>query len=321
VGEAAAAAQVLTRTLPVAGFAARMRVMYVPRGPLLDWENASLRRQVLADLQDLVRRRRAIFIKIDPDLPCAWGAPGAEDERLDPLGQSVQDGLLRSGWRASGEQVQFRNSVWIDLQPDEAGLLGRMKQKTRYNVRLAERKGVAVRPAGLADLDLLYEMYAETSIRDGFVIRERRYYRAVWENLLHAGLADPLLAEVAGEAVAAVFVVRFARRAWYYQGMSRQAHREKMPNYLLQWEAMRRAKSAGCTVYDLWGAPDEFDENDPLWRVYRFKEGLGGQVVRTIGAFDFPASRLLYDLYTRVLPRVLGLMRRRGRRQTRRSLE
>ena len=188
-----------------------------------------------------------------------------------------------------------------------------MKPKTRYNIRLAERKGVTVRPAGLEDLETLYRMYAETSVRDGFVIRERGYYLAVWQEFMQAGLAEPLIADVEGEPVAAVVVFRFAGRAYYLHGMSRELHRERMPNHLLQWEAMRRARAAGCRVYDLWGAPETFDEADSMWGVFRFKEGLGGLVVRTLGAWDFPASPWLYRLYTRILPRLLDLMRRRGR--------
>src|SRR5512143_536402 len=133
--------------------------------------------------------------------------------------------------------------------------------------------------------------------------------------------AEPLIAEFEGEPVAAIFVFRFAGRAYYLYGMSHTAHRDKMPNYLLQWEAMRRAKSLGCTLYDLWGAPDEFNERDPLWGVYRFKEGLGGQVVRTIGAWDYPASPLWYKTYTQLIPRVLAMMRARGRLQTERALD
>jgi len=89
-----------------------------------------------------------------------------------------------------------------------------------------------------------------------------------------------------------------------------------MPSHLLQWEAMLRAKAAGCTLYDLWGAPDEFLESDPLWGVYRFKEGLGGKVVRWIGAWDLPVRPFYYRLYTQVLPRLLDWMRWRGRTRT-----
>jgi lipid II:glycine glycyltransferase (peptidoglycan interpeptide bridge formation enzyme) len=94
--------------------------------------------------------------------------------------------------------------------------------------------------------------------------------------------------------------------------MSTAAHREKMPNALLQWQAICRAKAAGCTVYDLWGAPDEFSEEDPMWGVYRFKEGLGAQVVRTLGAWDYPVQPRIYRWYTQVLPRILAVMRRRA---------
>jgi peptidoglycan pentaglycine glycine transferase (the first glycine) len=307
------AALVLRRTLPGGGFSARIQVLYAPKGPVLDWGDVPLRRQALDDLRQHARQRRAIFIKIDPDLPLGWGVPVGLESNSNPVGLAAAEELADTGWRFSGEQVQFRNTVVVDLQPSEEELLARMKQKTRYNIRLAERKGVQVRPAGASDLDLLYEMYADTAARDGFLIRDRGYYLRTWGILLEAGLAEPLIAEVDGEPAAGVVIVRFAGQAWYYNGMSRPVHREKMPSYLLQWEAMRRAKRAGCRAYDLWGAPDAFVESDPLWGVYRFKEGLGGQVVRTLGAYDYPVNGLLYSLYTQALPRLLGWLRSRRR--------
>jgi peptidoglycan pentaglycine glycine transferase (the first glycine) len=139
---------------------------------------------------------------------------------------------------------------------------------------------------------------------------------------VHGGpSAEPLIAEVEDESVAAIFLFSFAGRAYYVYGMSRNAHREKMPSYLLQWEAMKRAKAHGCKVYDLWGAPDEFNESDSLWGVFRFKEGLGGEVVRTLGAYDFAPNKMLYRLYTEMMPRVLNLMRSRGRVRTQQALE
>jgi lipid II:glycine glycyltransferase (peptidoglycan interpeptide bridge formation enzyme) len=200
-------------------------------------------------------------------------------------------------------------------------LLAGMKQKTRYNLRLAERRGVRVRTGGLSDLDLLYRLYAETAVRDGFVIRPPAYYREAWGRFIEAGLAQPLLAEVEGEPIGAVIVYRYGRTAWYLYGMSREAHRDKMPNHLLQWHAIQWAQAQGCTVYDFWGAPDEFVESDPLWGVWKFKEGFGGQVVRGLGAWDYAPNPALYRLYSTVLPRLLSLMRRRGRRRTQASLE
>ena len=93
-----------------------------------------------------------------------------------------------------------------------------------------------------------------------------------------------------------------------------------MPTYLLQWEAMRVSREKGCTRYDLWGAPDEFIESDSLWGVYRFKRGLGGEVVRTGGAWDLPLMPVVFTLYAQVWPRIMGLLRARGRRQTQQDL-
>jgi lipid II:glycine glycyltransferase (peptidoglycan interpeptide bridge formation enzyme) len=247
--------------------------------------------------------------------------------------------LKRRGWEYSSDQIQFKNTVLVDLSFSEEQLLARMKQKTRYNIRLAEKKGVALRIGTQEDLPILYKMYAETSIRDGFVIRDEGYYKTVWQtfsgnaqspisnfqapitnyNLL-APYTEPLIAEVDNEPVAAIFVFYFAGRAFYVYGMSKEKHREKMPTYLLQWEAMKRAKAKGCTVYDLWGAPDTFEESDTLWGVYRFKEGLGGQVVRTLGAWDFAPNPLWYKMYSEIIPRVLDMMRSRGKTKTKQSL-
>jgi lipid II:glycine glycyltransferase (peptidoglycan interpeptide bridge formation enzyme) len=135
-----------------------------------------------------------------------------------------------------------------------------------------------------------------------------------------AGLARPFIAELNDQPISAIVVVRYGSTATYMYGMSREAHRDKMPNHLLQWEAIRWARTQGCTDYDFWGAPDRFDPHDRLWGVWRFKEGFGGQVVRTIGAWDYAVSPFGYRLYTHVLPRVLEAMRRRGRHQTHSAL-
>jgi lipid II:glycine glycyltransferase (peptidoglycan interpeptide bridge formation enzyme) len=326
-----AAAMVLKRRIPIRGLAARLNILYIPKGPLLDWSDEPLRKRVLNDLQSFARKQGAIFLKIDPDVVLGTGVPERSPaspnvdivKRQNNDGQAVMSILQRRGWMVSSDQIQFRNSVMIDLTAPEDELLARMKQKTRYNVRLAEKKGVAVRVGKVDDLPMLYKMYAETSVRDGFVIRDEEYYRTVWQTFMESRTptCEPLIAEVVGEPVAAIFVFYFAGRAYYLYGMSREAHREKMPNYLLQWEAIRRAKAAGCYMYDLWGAPDVFDESDPMWGVFRFKEGLGGQVVRTLGAWDFTPKPLWYKMYSEVIPRVLDVMRARGKSRTRHVLD
>jgi peptidoglycan pentaglycine glycine transferase (the first glycine) len=311
-----AAALALQRRIAPRGMPLPWSMIYVPKGPLLAWPDVPLRRRVLADLQSLSRRRGAILVKIDPDLQLGSGVPGSPEEQSDPLGETIMGELQTTGWLYSAEQVQFRNTVLIDLQQSEDELLAAMKQKTRYNIRLAERKGITVRTGGLDDLDAMYRMYAETSLRDGFVIRERGYYLTLWQRFIGAGLADPLVADFEGEPVAGMLLFHFAGRAYFLHGMSRSEHREKMPGYLLQWAAMRRARELKCHTYDLWGAPETFTEGDPLWSVFRFKEGFNGRVVRTLGAYDYPVNPTAYRLFTQLLPRILEIMRRRGRRQT-----
>jgi lipid II:glycine glycyltransferase (peptidoglycan interpeptide bridge formation enzyme) len=318
-----AACLVLKRTILRNAFAARVSILYAPKGPLLDWSNESLRNRVFDDLQTFAKRQGAIFLKIDPDVVLGRGI---DLQNSDP---TIPSEMKRRGWVESKEQIQFKNTVTVDLSESEESILMSMKQKTRYNIRLAEKKQVKMRVVNLEQLDLelkkLYEMYAETSIRDGFVIRDENYYMTVWKIFMNSAgsgqpLAIPLIAEVDNEPVAAIFLFMFAGRAYYVYGMSRNVHREKMPTYLLQWEAMKIAKANGCVTYDLWGAPDVFDESDSMWGVYRFKEGLGGEVIRTLGAYDFAPNKILYKLYADIMPRVLDVMRSRGKEKTRQGL-
>jgi lipid II:glycine glycyltransferase (peptidoglycan interpeptide bridge formation enzyme) len=303
-----------------------LTVLYMPKGPLLkDPQDSDLWESVVGDLADFAHQKGALQLKIDPDLEIGRGVPETDRAREVSGGQQFQDILASRGWRFSEEQIQFRNSVLVDLQDDEDAMLARMKSKTRYNIRLAGRKDIKVGRGSAADLDTLYRMYADTSNRAGFTIRGEEYYRVVWETFLGSGngqdgnpVAQPLIAEYEGQPVAGAVIFAFGETAWYLHGMSLTDHSEKMPTYLIQWEAMRWAKELGCKRYDMWGAPDEFQKSDSLWGVYRFKRGFGGEVVRTIGAWDYPARPPLYRLYNNWLPRLLDVMRWFGDLRTRR---
>jgi lipid II:glycine glycyltransferase (peptidoglycan interpeptide bridge formation enzyme) len=260
-------------------------------------------------------------MKIDPHVILGYGIPGESDAEDIALGQSIIEDLLEVGWRESVEQIQFRNTLVLNIRSSEEELLAGMKQKTRYNIRLARRRGVEIRIGGTEDLDLLYQIYAETSLRDGFVIRKPEYYQDAWGAFIHVGLAQPFIASVGGESVAALIAFRFGEVATFLYGMSRTAHREKMPNHLLQWEAIRWAMEQGCSMYDFWGAPDRLNPEDPMWGVFRFKKGFGARLVRTIGAWDFPTRGTVYWFYSIVKPWLMSVLRTRGRAQTRSLLE
>jgi lipid II:glycine glycyltransferase (peptidoglycan interpeptide bridge formation enzyme) len=182
---------------------------------------------------------------------------------------------------------------------------------------LAERKGVTIRRGTTtADMACFYELSRITAVRDGFAIHSADYYAAALDAFPEDCRAL-LLAEYQGQPLAGLMVFRWQDRAYYLYGASTDDHRDKMPTYLLQWEAMRWAKSSGCQSYDLYGIPNtppetleaEFlNRRDGLWGVYRFKRGFGGEVVRSIGAFDFvpkaqPYKWLIYTALTRFVER------------------
>lgn len=314
-GSVKAAALVLIKSIPLLSRLKGSCILYIPRGPLLDWSDFELRSRVLDDLISYAREKKGVFIKIDPELQVGNGLPGSDDYLSVAPGSEVFEVLNQTGWEYSSSQVQFRNTVLLDLCLSEAELLGRMKQKTRYNIALAGRKGVVVRRGDENDFPVLYRMYVATALRDGFAIRDKKYYTSVWSRLFRDGLAVPLLAEVEGETVSGMVMFMYAARAYYFYGMSTGEHREKMPNHLLQWEAIRSARENGCTVYDFWGAPDSFNENDILWGVYRFKEGFNGQTVAGLGAWDYILNPQLFFFYQRIIPAVLKVMRVIGRQR------
>lgn len=302
-----------------------LKVMYVSKGPALDYANTELVDEVLRHLQRLARHHRAIWLKIDPDVIAATGIPvipGAADDTLtgdtpNPTGQSFMRALRERGWHYSHDQVQFRNTIVIDLSQSEDALLAAMSQSTRRKIRIAQRENVRFRIGTVADLPTLYDLYRVTGARDEFLTRPPEYYEQAWRVFIEAGLAHPLIAEVDGQPVAHVILFHFGRKCWYFYGASSNEHRDKMPNYLLQWEALRWAKAQGYALYDMWGAPSVFDESDPLWGVFNFKRGFRGTVTRHVGAWDFAPIPLLYRAYAEVMPRVIARMKRRITRTSR----
>jgi lipid II:glycine glycyltransferase (peptidoglycan interpeptide bridge formation enzyme) len=279
-GTIRAAAQVLIRTLPY-GVG---RLAYAPRGPVLDYDDDGLLRHILDALRALAAERRAMSLKIEPDVVEPSGLPA----RLSAMGMQP------------ASPVQMRSSIWVDLTAGEESMLARLKQKTRYNIRLAARKGVQVRTGDRADLDRWYDMYAVTSARDGFTIHDREYYRDVTEILGGRNMARLLVAEHEGDLLAGIIVFCFGRTAQYMYGASSNEKRNLMAPYLVQWTGMQWAKERGAETYDLWGIPDVLDEDEDLWGVYRHKRGYGGEIVRYVGAFDLVCSPLQHMALERV---------------------
>jgi lipid II:glycine glycyltransferase (peptidoglycan interpeptide bridge formation enzyme) len=172
-----------------------------------------------------------------------------------------------------------------------------MKQKTRYNIRLAARKGVEVVEGGPADLHTFYALYQQTADRDGFFIHDRALYDQMFSVLWEAGSFCLLLARYKGEVLAAVSLVQFGDTCWYLQGASGNDHRNLMAPYLLQWKGIEWAQSRGCSVYDFRAVPDALREDQDMYGVYRFKAGFGGRQVTTLPTYAAPYRPLLFGLW------------------------
>ena len=293
-GELVAGAQLLTRWTPGLRL---FSVAYVPKGPVVDWENGDRVRAILADLVAQARRRRAILVRVEPNLP------QAEMAELDSV-------LAASGFRPVERAIQPRRTILVDIKGDEDEILGRMKQKTRYNIRLAERKGVTIRQGGREELGSFDRLVRVTGGRNQFGVHSADYYQKAYDLFAAQERVALLLAEFEGRSLAALMLFALGDTAWYLYGASGNEERKRMPTYLLQWEAIRWARARGCTRYDLWGVPDADEEtleaefagrSDGLWGVYRFKRGFGGQLVRWAGAYDHVLNRPLYQLFERLL--------------------
>ncbi len=306
-GRPGAAFQLLWRQpLPVVP----LRVAYIPKGPVLDWSDEQLVADTLAAVEAACLRLRCLFVKIDPDV--------VEDSTA---GRRLRALLQARGWRFSPEQIQFKNTAVTDLRPDGEALMLAFKSKWRYNIRLAERRGITVRQGSRADLAAFYKLYQETGGRDGFLVRPFDYYESVWRTFLEADTAADNPAGGAlllathpeeDEPVAGIFLLRYGASAWYFYGASSERRRRDMPNHLLQWRAMEWAKAQGCTVYDWWGAPTNLaDAEDAMQGVWAFKEGFDAHFRGHVGAWDWSPLPPLWDLYQRAMPRLLDWMRGR----------
>jgi len=269
--------QILFRKLPL-GFT----VGYIPK--------ANFDQTLLPEIDSVCKQNRAIFLKLEPD---SW---------------DFEFTLHPSSFILSKHNIQPPRTVIIDIRGSEEEILAKMKPKTRYNTRLAEKKGVTIRTSD--DIESFHKMMFVTGGRDGFGIHSLEYYKRAYELLQSKGLGEILVAEYEDKPLAALFVACNGHRAYYLYGASTDEERNRMPTYLLQWAAIKWAKARGCEEYDLWGVPDEDEatleanfesRHDGLWGVYRFKRGFGGELKRAAQAMDRVYNLLLYWAYLRFL--------------------
>lgn len=283
---------ILKRKVPLPGL--HKSIFYSPRGPVVDIDHEDLCRQLFNGVKKVAREHGAIFLKIDPDVP-------ADYEHFKQILSRCNFKRNDTGLDFEGVQPVF--VFRLDIQPSEIQLLENMHSKTRYNIRLATKKGVEIREArDKEDLKSFYQILQETAQRDKFLIRGYEYFETIWDRMVEKKMAQIFIAEYQGQPISATLAFILGNKAWYLYGASSNAHRNLMPNYLIQWEMIRWAKEQGCTLYDFRGVSGDLDESNPLYGLYRFKKGFNGELTEFVGDWDTVYSPLFYHLWNIALP-------------------
>jgi lipid II:glycine glycyltransferase (peptidoglycan interpeptide bridge formation enzyme) len=262
---------------------------YIPHGPTTtpNFISAGAFIERIADSISKHLGRKVLFIRFD--LP--WLNKGNLKKEIFESGMKLFPGL----------PVQVPDTVILDIADSEEDILSRMKPKWRYNIKLAQKKGVSVRDEGKESLDIFYELYQKTAVRDGISIHPLTYYRALFdcvENWQDSNIRIKLfVARHEAEALAAIITIHYKGRATYLYGASSSEKRNLMPAYALQWAAIQAAKTDSCVEYDFFGIPPDDNPDHPLAGLYLFKTGFGGRVVNRIGSVDFLSRPFLYRIF------------------------
>ena len=281
-GSVKGAMSVLIRAVPHTG----RTLMYGNRAPVCDLDD----RETLYDLLDgakaLAKEYKSYAIKIDPDVP---SSNETFTKFLTDYGFKIKSG--GANFEAIQPKYVFRLNVEGKTEEEiQAGF----HQKWRYNIRVAQKKGVEVRICGKEMVPAFAELMLTTGVRDGFVTRQPQYFADMLDNLgEHARL---YMAFADGEPIAGTLAIHYGDKVWYLYGASSNEHRNLMPNYLLQWEMIRWAIETGCRIYDFRGVSGDVSEDNPLYGLYRFKKGFGGEFTEFIGEMDYVVSPAFYTL-------------------------
>ncbi|MFN2613320.1 MAG: lipid II:glycine glycyltransferase FemX [Actinomycetota bacterium] len=297
-GTVRAACSIL-RTVPARGVPP---LLYAPRGPVLDYGDTEALRALLDAIR--ARARGAFMFKCDPAIEAGSDAARAlAGARLRPVRTGAFGG------------VQPTAVMVLDIDREPEKILEGFKSKWRYNIRLAERKGVKVRPGGANDLGAFYDILIETARRDGFTVRNRAYFQTLWRELGPQRQLKLFMAEFEGRPVAGILLMCMGGRAIHVYGASSDRDRNVMPNHLLQWTAIRWAHDAGYKIYDFRGVSPVRDGKavEPhIAGLNRFKEGFGARYVEYAGEFDLPLRPGWYAIWRTLAPKAIELRKKLG---------
>lgn len=277
--EAVSQLQVTFHQIPHVGYT----VGYYPKGMWPD-------ELQLAALKDLGEREHALFIKLEPDV----SAPPYQTTDIAGLKHNLQDNGCREG-----RPLFTKYSFILDLRPSEDELLANMKNKTRYNIRVAEKHGVEVQEDNSDEAFAVYlALMKETTTRQKFYAHSQAYHQSMWQIMREAGIAHLLKATYQGHTLVTWILFHYKHRLFYPYGASSRSHREVMASNLVMWRAIQLGKQWGCTSFDLWGALGPTpNPTDPWLGFHNFKLGYGGDLAEFIGSYDLVINPQLYSWY------------------------
>ena len=275
-------------------------MMYGCRGPVSDLDDKETLKELLEGAKVLAKKHHAYVIKIDPDV-------SSQETGYKKILEEL--GFRLTGGGATFDAIQPQYVFRLNTEGKTAEeLLMALPQSTRRKVRTGAKKGVTTEIRGKEAVPDFARLMLETGVRDSFVTRDAGYFEAMLDNLgEHARL---YMAYYEGEAIAGTLAIWYGDKVWYLYGASANEHRNLMPNYMLQWNMIEWAVEKGCRIYDFRGVPGQVGEEHPLYGLYKFKLGFGGDYVEFVGEMDLVLNKPVNWFITTAKPIFMELRRK-----------
>ena len=263
--------------------------MYSARGPVCDIYDEKVISDLVEGANLLAKKYKAFVLRVEPDIL-------KSDEKFREI-------ITHKGFKIKDDSKDFKDEIQprfvfrLNLKgKTEEEIFSAFHQKTRYNIRLAGRKGVVIKEGNKEDLKDFHKIMVETGERDNFIIRSLSYFEKMYDELVpeHMKL---LMAYYENQPIAGIIPIMYGNKVWYLYGASSNKHRNLMPNYLLQWTMIKEAIKRGADIYDFRGVSGVVDESHPQYGLYRFKKGFNADFTEFIGEIYIPYKPLIYKLY------------------------
>ena len=287
-------------------------IAYVPYGPELE-PSTEFQGSFLEELSESIRPflpKNCIMIRYD----LCWESYWAKDDSFyDSEGNWLGEppeysqeirfnfNTINRNFRKACTNILPSNTIFLNLKPDIEVILNKMKPKTRYNINLSYRKGVNVKTVDTSSLDIWYNLYKETAYRNNIHLNDIKYFEALMtvkaDKTKSPAEVQLLIAEADKVPLASMFLIVSGNRGSYLYGASSSTNRNFMAPYALQWEAMKICKNKGCTEYDMFGVAPNPDISHPMYGLYKFKTGFGGNIFHSLGCWDYPFNEEKYNYF------------------------